>query len=189
MLRGIRIYDPQQWKRMVGAYAPLIYRWCVRAGARADDAPDIVQEVFRAAAARIGDFNKKQDGSFHGWMWMITRNKLGDYFRRSKVEPTAVGGSDFLHQLQLIPDVDAEMLIGTNDGLADICQGMLALIGAEFSEKTWQAFWLTAVEGRYPADVAAELGMSVNSVYLAKGRVLRRLRDAIEPPADPAAGD
>ncbi|MBS0208201.1 MAG: sigma-70 family RNA polymerase sigma factor [Planctomycetes bacterium] len=182
MLRGMRAYDPLQWKRMVGAFAPLIYRWCIRAGARPDDAPDIVQEVFRVVAARIDDFNKTSDGSFHGWLLMITRNKLGDTFRRSKSEPTAIGGSDFLNRVHLIPDERSDPLVSANDGLADIYQGILALIGEEFSEKTWQAFWLTAVEGRYPADVAQELGMSVNSVYLAKGRVLRRLREEIEPP-------
>jgi RNA polymerase sigma-70 factor (ECF subfamily) len=44
---------------------------------------------------------------------------------------------------------------------------------------TWQAFWQTAVEGRPAKDVAAELGLNVASVYVAKGRVLARLKEVI----------
>lgn len=44
---------------------------------------------------------------------------------------------------------------------------------------TWRAFWRVAVDGCSPADVADELDMSVNAVYIAKSRVLRRLREEL----------
>ena len=44
---------------------------------------------------------------------------------------------------------------------------------------TWQAFWLTAVEGKSGKEVAAALGMSVAAVYLAKSRVMARLKEKI----------
>ena len=50
------------------------------------------------------------------------------------------------------------------------------MIRNEFEPRTWQAFWLTAVEGRAPKDVADELGMSGGAVRVAKSRVLHRLR-------------
>ncbi len=55
----------------------------------------------------------------------------------------------------------------------------LALIRAEFAERTWAAFWGTAVDGREAKDVAAELGMSHGAVRVAKSRVLHRLREEL----------
>ena len=50
----------------------------------------------------------------------------------------------------------------------------------EFTPSTWEAFWRTAVEGRRPAEVAAELDLSTGAVYIARSRVLARLRQRIE---------
>jgi RNA polymerase sigma-70 factor (ECF subfamily) len=51
------------------------------------------------------------------------------------------------------------------------------LIRVEFAEATWQAFWHCVVDGRRPAEVAAELGLTVGAVWTAKCRVLKRLRE------------
>ena len=50
----------------------------------------------------------------------------------------------------------------------------------DFEERTWQAFWKTAVEHKTAPQAAEELGMSVAAVYMAKSRVLRRLRAEFE---------
>ena len=64
-----------------------------------------------------------------------------------------------------------------------------ALIRADFNEATWAAFWATAVEDRPANEVAAELGVTANAVYLARSRIRKRLRELLvelgeEPPAD-----
>jgi len=56
----------------------------------------------------------------------------------------------------------------------------VAVVQAEFEVRTWQAFWQTTVEQQRPADVAAALGMNVGAVYMAKSRVLRRLRAELQ---------
>ena len=56
----------------------------------------------------------------------------------------------------------------------------LRIMSADFEPATWQACWETVVAGRPPAEVAAELGITVNAVYLAKSRVLGRLRQDLE---------
>jgi RNA polymerase sigma-70 factor (ECF subfamily) len=50
----------------------------------------------------------------------------------------------------------------------------------EFREPTWRAFWLTAVDGRPAREVAETLGQSIGSVYIARSRVIARLRSTIE---------
>jgi RNA polymerase sigma-70 factor (ECF subfamily) len=50
----------------------------------------------------------------------------------------------------------------------------------EFKENTWRAFWLTAVEGQAAIDAAPQVGMSAGAIYVAKSRVLARLRQEVE---------
>lgn len=181
LIHGLRVYDADQWRRMATIYAPLVYRWCLKAGVRADDAHDIVQEVFRTIVMRVGEFCRDRPGqTFRGWLWTITRHKLGDFFRSRSGQPPAIGGSKFLERLQSVTGGDEPASSGHVDGLAQACHRALLLIEADFEPHTWQAFWRVAVEGQYPADVAADLKISVNAVYLAKSRILRRLRDELE---------
>jgi RNA polymerase sigma-70 factor (ECF subfamily) len=105
----------------------------------------------------------------------ITRHKLLDYYRRAQRQPPAEGGSTALHRLQEIPDPQPDS--GEDaDEMSALYRRPLELIRSEFEERTWRAFWLSAVEGRDTSAVAAELGMSPVAVRIAKSRVLARLR-------------
>jgi len=181
LIDGLRVHDAQQWRRMASIYAPLVYRWCLKAGVRAADAHDVVQEVFRTVVMRVGEFRRDRPGdTFRGWLWTITRHKLGDFIRSRRGQPPAIGGSKFLKRLQAIADTDESTASADADGFAHACHRALLLIQGEFEPRTWQAFWRVAVERQYPADVAADLKISVNAVYLAKSRILRRLRDELD---------
>jgi RNA polymerase sigma-70 factor (ECF subfamily) len=171
LLLGLRSRDPLAWQRLAYLYAPLVRRWCRQRGLQAADTDDLIQEVFRAVLARVGDFRKEQAGdSFRGWLWTITRHKLGDHFRRAARPDAAT--------VAALDDLPAE---GPPDDNAapDLLRRALELVRDEFEEASWQAFWGVVVEDRSPAAVAEERRLSVNAVYLAKSRVLRRLRDAL----------
>lgn len=56
------------------------------------------------------------------------------------------------------------------------------MIRGEFEEKSWQAFWLVTMEDRSADQAAEQLGMTRNAVYIARSRVLRRLRDLLGEP-------
>ena len=53
----------------------------------------------------------------------------------------------------------------------------LELVKGQVEERTWRAFWLTAIEGRSPNEIAPGLGVSPTAVRMAKSRVLRRLKE------------
>jgi RNA polymerase sigma-70 factor (ECF subfamily) len=163
----------------VSLYVPLVYHWCRRAGLQAADAADIGQEVFRAVARKLGDFRLDCAGdSFRGWLWTITRNKLCDFARSRATVEQAQGGSDAQNRLHQIPEEDAEEDPAQRpEADALLYRRAVDLLQGEFEERTWRAFWEVAIEGRPPAEVAAELGLSVNAVYLAKSRILRRFRE------------
>ena len=145
---------------------------------------DVFQDVFRAVAENVGKFRRDQPGqTFRGWLRTITRNKLMDHFRRFRQQPAAQGGSTANAQLQAIPDV-----IGYVDALRDdrtpsakedavVFRQALDIVRLEFEDRTWQAFWRTAVEGQSARQAASEFGMTSEAVRQAKSRVLRRLRD------------
>jgi RNA polymerase sigma-70 factor (ECF subfamily) len=156
-----------------------VYVWCRRAGVSEPDAADVSQEVFTAVARHIADFRRDRPGdSFRGWLWTITRNKVRDHWRRVAVQAKAAGGStalQLMHQVAESPVSEPEA--DGDDQPGDLYRRALELIRSEFEERTWKAFLMVTVEGRLPADVAADLGTTPGAVYIAKSRVLKRLRE------------
>jgi RNA polymerase sigma-70 factor (ECF subfamily) len=176
LLDRARHHDEPSWQRLITLYGPLVEHWCRRGGARREDASDLAQEVFLAVSQGLERFERRGPGSFRAWVRGITRHKLLDYNRRAERQAPAAGGSTALERLHEIPDPQP----GSDedaDEMSALYRRALNLIRGEFEERTWQAFWLTAVEGREAPAAAAELGMSPVAVRIAKSRVLARLRD------------
>jgi RNA polymerase sigma-70 factor (ECF subfamily) len=181
LLDGLRTQTPEAWRRLVALYGPIVVAWCWQQGLQAADVDDVAQEVFQVVLRRVADFRKEQpEDSFRGWLWTITRNKLGDHWRRKAANPHGVGGSEAREHLENLPvtereanrDASSEMTIGLH-------QRALEMVRQQFEEKTWRAFWLVVCESRRPGDVAEELQISLNAVYLAKSRVLHALRETL----------
>lgn len=182
LLERIKADDAEAWDRLVALYAPLVMRWCRGWGLREQDAADIFQEVFQAVASHIGGFRKERVGdTFRGWLRTIARNKVHDLFRRRAHEPEGVGGTDAQTRLAELPaPVPGEdSSRADEEGDSGLVARALELIRPEFAERTWQAFWRTAVEGRSAPEAAAELSMSAGAVRVAKSRVLQRLREEL----------
>ena len=179
LLDRIRAADPAAWKRLVDLYGPLVYGWCLRAGLQPADAADVGQEVFLAVAGAIHRFRRDRPGdTFRGWLYTIARNKLRDH--GPPAAATGLGGDDGAQRMARLPAPgntapDAEPPPDP-DGDRLLFRRAVELVRGEFEPQTWAAFWATAVEDRSPADVAAALGTTPNAVYLAKSRVLHRLR-------------
>jgi RNA polymerase sigma-70 factor (ECF subfamily) len=179
LLQRARARDPEAWRRLVGLYQPLVLAWCSRAGVAGADAEDVAQEVFAAAAAALERFRRDRPGdTFRGWLRAITRNEILQLLRRNRSRAQAEGGWEALQNLQEVVDP----LPGPGEESAEIgavCLRALELVRGEFEERTWQAFWLTAVEDRDTAWVAQELNTTANNVRQARSRVLRRLREEV----------
>ena len=183
LIRRAAANDPVAWQRLSQVYGPLVYQWCRHCSLQPDDAADVVQEVFRSLARSLGSFRREQPGdSFRAWLWTITRNKLRDHHRRAQQGPQAVGGSAAHLQMQQLPDTAPEDTDDHNrqNVRSELARRALDLMQQDFEERTWQAFWKTAVEQKTAPHAAEELGISVAAVYMAKSRVLRRLREELD---------
>lgn len=184
LLERVRGSDEQAWRRLAALYGPLVYGWARRSGLKAEDAADVVQEVFATLARKIADFRRdRPQDTFRGWLWTITRHKVVDHLRHVAGQAQAAGGSSARVELEQLADTEASEPSGTGPARAAVERGLLLraleLMQSEFEPKTWRAFWLVAVDGRLAADAGRELGLSKHAVHQAKYRVLRRLRQEL----------
>jgi RNA polymerase sigma-70 factor (ECF subfamily) len=172
----LKAREPHAWERFTHIYGPLVYRWARRAGLQDSDAADVMQEVLQAVSQGILRFRREESGdTFRGWLWGITRLKILQVFRHRKLEPQ-LAADPSLAGLAELPESPSNDL---SDDLAIVARRALALLQSDFQPVTWQAFEQTVMHGRAAADVAAELGIAIGSVYTAKCRVTARLRQEL----------
>ena len=164
------------WERFVELYAPLIYHWTLRAGLSGDDAADCVQDVLTLLVDKLPTFTYDSKKSFRAWLRTVTVNKCRDAFRH---KATAANATVPL-QPQDALSVDDVELFTDQEYVSSLVHRSLELMQTEFETNTWKACWAQVVSGESPAAVAERLGMTENAVYLAKSRVLRRLRDELD---------
>ena len=185
LIARVQARDPEAWQRLIDLYGPLVYGWCRQSGLQAEDAADVVQEVFCAVAGHVARFRRERPGdSFRAWLRTIARNKLCDHFRRLGRQPQARGGTTAQQNLAQIAQPDPDWLL-PEDGRAaegDLWHRAMELVRAEFEPRTWEAFWRLAIERRSGAEVARELGITLPAAYQAKYRVLKRLRRELDEP-------
>lgn len=178
LLERVRGRDGDAWQRLVHIYAPLVAQWCSYKGIRGQDADDVQQEVFHAVSTGLEGFRKDRPGdTFRGWLRIITRHKILDFHRKRERHPEPQGGTTA--QLRLQEVAEQELPNDADDDLTGLYHRALELVRCEFEDRTWQAFWRSAVDGQAPDLVASQLGMSAAAVRKAKSRVLHRLRQEL----------
>lgn len=167
---------PEAWRRFVLLYAPLLDHWAGRLGLQDADRADLVQEVLVALVRALPKFEPDGRHSFRAWLRTIALNKWRDYQRKRVPVPLAADDSRWNG---LAHDDHADEF-AENEYRDFVARQALQLIKVDFQPTTWRAFWATVVDGRPPEQVARELAVTPNAVYLARGRVLRRLRVELE---------
>ncbi len=173
------VQDHEAWSDFVRLYAPAVYRYARRNGLQDADAADVTQEVLRSVAGGIErlDFDPRR-GQFRSWLFTLAHHRLYDWLGQKKRHTQGSGDTGVQQLLDEQPDrADEERW--QEDLEKEMFRCAAAKIRHAFSEATWQAFWCTAVEGRSGRDVAGSLGLSVAAVYLARSRVMVRLKEQI----------
>lgn len=173
--------DADAWAEFASIYEPFVYRFARRGGLQDADARELVQDVMLSVAKAVGRW--KPDGNrakFRTWLFHIARNQLLDALAKRKRQLTARGGTSFFGRFGEFSEA-AE----TTDQLMRLeHRRVLFRWAAERIEKavnpaTWQAFWMTAVDEKSVDEVASELGLTTGAVYIARSRVLAKLRDEV----------
>lgn len=160
--------DPEAWARFIKLYTPVLQRWAGRLGLQDADAADLVQDVFSVLLRKLPEFDYDPARSFRGWLRTVLINHWRNRPRRGEasltIDPPGPDPAD---------DLDEEEYRRYLVGRA------LEIMQTDFELRTWRACWECVRNGRPTAEVATELGMSVAAVYIARSRVLRRLREEL----------
>jgi RNA polymerase sigma-70 factor (ECF subfamily) len=165
--------DPQSWRRLLDVYEPFVRRF-LRGPALQSDADDLVQDVLAVLVRELPRFRRQRCGSFRAWLRTITVNRVNEWRRRHRARPAGASRLDDLADphsaLSRLWDAEHDQ---------HVARRLLELLEPEFTAHTWRAFRRQTLDGRSAAETAAELGMTVNAVLIAKSRVLRRFREEV----------
>ena len=176
LLRIRQTTDQAAWKRFIDLYTPLLYIWACRLGLQAEDAADLIQDVITTLVQKLPDFHYDRHKSFRTWLRTVATNRWRDTQRR---RAAALRGGNDAGLADLAAPEQADALWEAEYQQHLFAQATRIMQG-DFQPATWKACWLLVVEGRSGAEVAAELGMTVDAVYAARSRVLRRLRQELD---------
>jgi RNA polymerase sigma-70 factor (ECF subfamily) len=160
------------WQRFVHLYTPLLYHWAGRLGLQQQDAADLVQDVLTILVQKLPEFRYDQQRSFRAWLRTVLLNRWRHGCRRRAPVTGAAGQPE-----AAVPDPLDDL--AEDEYRTYLVGRALRLLQSEFQPGTWRAFWEFVVDGRPASEVAAGLGMRADSVYVAKSRVLRRLRQEL----------
>jgi RNA polymerase sigma-70 factor (ECF subfamily) len=176
----LRIRDPgdsASWGTFVNLYAPLIYRYGRRHGLQDADAADMTQEVLTRVARAVRDFSYQPErGRFRDWLGLLTHRALLTSQKKAGRQEAGYGGPDGPADEAAALPADSTWTDEFNDHLL---RAASERIRPAFETQTWDAFDLVWNHDRPAREVARELGVPVATVYVAKSRVLRRLRDEV----------
>ena len=174
--------DRQAWAEFVDIYAPLIYGFVQKRGLQDADAADLTQEVLGAlarSAARL-DYDPAK-GTFRAWLYRVVRTELCNFGAARKRNRPGSGDTDMKRRLEELPaPSEDEVAVWERDFERQLFALACEQVRRDFQESTWQAFWLTAIRGKSGKEVADVLGLTTAAVYLAKRRVMARLRQQID---------
>lgn len=160
------------WQRFVTLFTPLLARWATRLGVPSSDTEDVLQEAYTLLFRKLPGFHYDPSKSFRAWLWTVFHHQTIAWRKRQSRElPLS------LKQLESLASPDSVAEASEVEYRRALLDRVLQLIRTDFPEQTWHIFWKVAVEGRPGIEVAKQFAVTPNAVYLARGRVLARLRE------------
>jgi len=171
--------DPAAWSEFVEWYGRKIYGWCRAWGLQEADAQDVTQEVFVNLSVRIQDFRYDPQGSFRAWLKTVTHHAWQDYLAKQRKPGRGSGSDSALYRLAAIEardDLERWLAVAADQ---ELLKEAAARVRLRVEPRTWDAFHMLAVEERSGAEVAELLGMKVATVFVARSKVQRMLREEL----------
>jgi RNA polymerase sigma factor (sigma-70 family) len=170
--------DIEAWQQFVEIYLPLLYRLARRKGLQHVDAEELAQEVLLAVSRAVHRWDPDpQRGRFRDWLFRIARNLILNFLTRNKNHGVCLGDTDIRQLLDQQVHVDAQQsALFRTEYRHELFRWAAEKVRATVTTTTWDAFWKTAVDSRPVAEVALELNINIGAVYIARSRVMAKLR-------------
>ena len=183
LLDRVRLHsDSESWEKLSAIYTPVLHAWLRRYGLQSSDVDDLTQDVLVVIAREMASFEHTgHPGAFRGWLRTVLVHRLRNFWRSQKKLPSAKGGSDFLKEIDELEDPASALSHMWNRQHDDqVLRQALEQSKSKFTPNTWVAFQRLVIDGAKAAEVATELGMSVNAVLIAKSRALGHLKQVTQ---------
>lgn len=179
--------DQAAWAEFVDRYGRKVLGWCRHWGLQDADAQDVTQDVLVRLAEKMRGFAYDPSRRFRAWLKTLTRHALSDFCdARGRA---AAGGSQAVEMLHAV-EAREDLVRRLEDEFdRELLEEAVARVRTRVNPKTWRVFELTAQEGRSGAEVAAELGMTVAAVFVARSRVQKLLQDEVRRLDEDGAGE
>jgi RNA polymerase sigma factor (sigma-70 family) len=181
LLQALRCSENRTaWQNFTERYYPLVWRFARRLGLGPADAEDAAQETLLAFARayQAGQYDRDK-GRLHDWLFGIARRQIEWVRRRLGREVQLPSPTDGTGPLERIPDDDPQVQLWEEEWQQAVLHQCLREIRGAFEPKTVEAFELFAWKGLSAGEVAARLGMTPNAVFLAKHKILKRIRELV----------
>ena len=172
--------DAIAWAEFVDRYGVVVYRWCCKWGLQASDAEDVTQNVLLDLGRQMQAFEYRSEGRFRGFLRTIAHRAWCDFLTSRRKQPMGSGDSMVAELLSSVPAGDELVASLDAECERELMQHAQELVRLRIDQQTWNAFYLTAIEGQSGSAVASQLMMPIASVYQSKSRVLKLLKDQIE---------
>jgi RNA polymerase sigma-70 factor (ECF subfamily) len=166
--------DRDAWESFVRLYGRLLFADCRRRGLQESDAEDVTQEVFARVVRAIRSFEyRRKCGRFRDWLGTIVRNEVWRFLKKND-KGQSVNERETLDDLPA-PDPGWNELFHQH-----VLAEALRECQQHFAPDTWMAFECVWIQNMPPSEVAAAMQLSLDNVYLAKSRVLKRLVETVK---------
>jgi len=180
----LRLRDPRDeaaWTKFVELYVPVIYGYARRQGLQDADAVDVTQDVLRAVAGSINRLAYDPvRGAFRSWLFTVVRRQLANWRRWKRNKPQGSGDPATHRILEEHPGAVTVATAWEAEWEQRLFARACAQARRTVTATTWQAFWRTAMENQAGKQVAADLGITVAAVYLARSRIVARLKQLVQ---------
>ncbi len=179
----LRLNDQQDataWNEFLAIYRPVVLRMAQRRGLQHADADDLSQRVFLSVARKVSDWEPNNaETRFRNWLGRIARNAILNELTRAKPDRAAgAGGHDAV--LGQVPDQGELSSVLMIEARREALSWAASEVKIEFSPTTWEMFHQTAIDGKPVTEVADGLGRSAGAVYIARCRVMQRLKEKVQ---------
>lgn len=177
-----RLSDPsdrEAWYQFAELYQPVIYRLARGRGFQDADAQDLAQQVLISVARAIPDWRKHSEQTlFRHWLKKVTKNAVLNALSRGAKEGVAETSVLVSISNQASCDSSLEKQIDT-EYRREVYRKAAAVVQEQVKESTWEAFRRSTILGESPEVVSKSIGLSIGSIYVARSRVLSKLRSAV----------
>lgn len=171
--------DGAAWAEFLGIYQPIVFRMARRREMQEADALDVMQQVFLSISRSIEGWTAEEGRPpFRAWLTTIARNAITKALTR-RPRDAATGASSIIDLLHQVPGEDAAVEELVVEARQEVVRWAAEQLRSEFSEATWSIFWQTAIEGVPAAHVAKATGRTTGAIYVARYRVLTRLKEKV----------